>query len=144
MSSSNRRLRAFWIAVLAVAIVSTGCGPAADGMHFLWALDEGSERVLSMEGGSATVQPTAVRIRDERGSVIVTSSTRVIDPAAYKGLCGHSPIKAPIWWSRTIPEPVAEALRHHDYQTFTFEGQIAGEWRQLSLEDTGCRGHGQG
>jgi hypothetical protein len=97
-----------------------------------------------MEGGTPSLQPAAVRIRDASGTVLVEGATRVLDPARNPGVCAGSPPTAPIWWSRTVPESVAEALRHHDYRSFTFEGQLVGGWKPLVLEDSGCRGHGQG
>ena len=97
-----------------------------------------------MEGGTATTHPTAVRIRDRAGSVLVEGPTRALTAAVNPGVCRERPPRSPTWWSRTIPESVAEAVRHHDYETFLFEGQFEGQWKALSLEDSGCRNKGAG
>jgi len=49
-----------------------------------------------------------------------------------------------MWWSRTIPETVADALRRHDYQTYAFEALVEGSWQRIRLTDSGCRHHGAG
>jgi len=110
---------------------------------FLWALDEGSERVLFMEGGFAG-QPTAVRIRDAGGTTLSNGETRVLDPARNPGVCTGSTPRWPMWWSRTIPETVADALRRHDYQSYSFEALVEGSWQRIRLTDSGCRHHGAG
>lgn len=110
---------------------------------FVWALDEGSERVLFLEGGFAG-QPTAVRIRDASGVTLASGETRALDPTINAGVCTGTRARWPIWWSRTISEPVADALRRQDYQTYVFEALVEGAWQRIRLTDTGCRHRGAG
>lgn len=110
---------------------------------FIWALDEGSERILYLEGG-VLGQPTAVRIRDAGGTTLTSGETHGLDPVRNTGVCSGSPPRWPIWWTRTVPEAVADSLRRHDYQTFVFEGFVDGTWQRLRLTDSGCRHHGAG
>jgi hypothetical protein len=121
---------------------STATPPLAT--DFQWALDEGSERILYLVGGTTGGgQASAIEIRDASGTVLVNGETRALDPAVNAGLCPGARAQWPIWWSRTIPEPVAEALRRHDYRTYVFQALIDGTWQRLRLMDTGCRHRGQ-
>jgi len=121
---------------------STATPPSAT--EFRWALDEGSERILYLEGGTYDGQPTAIQIREASGAVLVTGDTRVLDPTINAGVCTGTRDQWPIWWSRTIPEAVAAALRRHDYQTYVFWALIDRTWQPVHLFDTGCRPRGQG
>lgn len=121
---------------------STATPPSAT--EFSWALDEGSERILYLEGGTADGQPTVIQIHDEGGVVLVTGETRVLDPTVNAGSCPRMHPYGPMWWSRTIPEAVAAALRNHDYQTYVFSALIDRTWQPIHLSDTGCRPRGQG
>ena len=130
-----------WLALKTQEAALTATPPLAT--DFVWALDEGSERVLYLEGG-VVGQPTAVRIRDAGGTTLTSGETRALDPTRDAGACAGSSPRWPMWWSRSIPEPVAEALRRHDYQAFTFEALVDGTWQRLRLTDTGCRPRGAG
>jgi hypothetical protein len=111
---------------------------------FQWALDEGSERILYVDGGTtAGAEARAIQILDASGTVLVSGETRALDPAVNAGVCAGARARSPIWWSRTIPESVAEALRRHDYQTYVFQALVDGTWRRVRLTDTGCRHRGQ-
>jgi hypothetical protein len=121
---------------------STATPPSAT--EFRWALDEGSERILYLEGGDMAGQPTAIQILDASGAIVITGGTRALDPALNEGVCTGTRAGWPTWWSRAIPEPVAQALRRHDYETYVFQGLVDGTCQRLRLTDTGCRHHGQG
>jgi hypothetical protein len=121
---------------------STATPPSAT--EFTWALDEGSERILYLEGGTYDGQPTVIQIREAGGAVLVTGDTRVLDPAINAGVCTGTRSHSPIWWSRTIPEAAAAALRRHDYQAYGFWAFVDRTWKPVHLSDTGCRPRGQG
>ncbi len=121
---------------------STATPPSAT--EFRWALDDGSERILYLEGGNMAGQPTAIQILDAGGAIVVTGGTRALDPALDAGVCIGTRAGWPIWWSRAVPELVAEALRRHDYETYVFQGLVDGTWQRVRLTDTGCRHRGQG
>ncbi len=122
--------------------VSTATPPSAT--EFSWALDEGSERILYLEGGTYDGQPTVIQIREGSGAVLVTGETRVLDPMINAGVCPGTRPHWPMWWSRTIPEAVAAALRRHDYQTYVFWALVDRTWQPVHLSDTDCRPRGQG
>ncbi len=110
--------------------------------EFIWALDEGSERIVYLEGGTYDGQPTMIQILEADGTVLATGETRVLDPAINAGVCPGARPRSPIWWSRAIPELVAAALRRHDYQTYMFWALVDGTWQPVHLSDTGCRHRG--
>ncbi len=121
---------------------STATPPSAT--EFSWALDEGSEPILYLEGGTADGQPTVIQIRDAGGAVFMTGETRVLDPTTNVGFCPRMHAYGPMWRSRTIPEVVAAALRRHDDQAYVFWALVDRTWQPVHLSDTGCRPRGQG
>ena len=55
-------------------------------------------------------EPTAIRIRDAAGSILVVGDTRRLDQTVDTGVCTGAPVRWPLWWSRTIPESLVQKL----------------------------------
>ena len=99
---------------------------------------------LQLEGGSADLIPTAVRMIDERDNVV---QTRTCLPLAasderHARAVSHPNMRSVAWVVLGVPDDVAAALEAGTALKHTFQAKVGDEWLSLDLADTGCR-HGQ-
>ncbi len=102
--------------------------------------DDGDRHWLQLEGGTADLIPTAVRLLDPRDEVV---ETRKFIPLAA-GQKGHAKIiegepNAVAWVVLGINDEVVAALDAAKPSPYRVEAKVGDEWISTVLVDTGCR-----
>ncbi|HKY50182.1 MAG TPA: hypothetical protein VJP45_02895, partial [Candidatus Limnocylindria bacterium] len=101
---------------------------------------DGERQWMQLEGGTADLVPTAVRVMDASENVV---DTRLCIPIAT-GERGHARIvadEAPgvAWVVVAVPKDVVIAIDSGRPSPFTFQAKVDDDWVALDLVDTGCR-----
>jgi hypothetical protein len=107
--------------------------------EFRYAIDEGSQRLLYLSGGTAEA-PDQIRLVWD-GSVVEMRPTLVLKPDRNVDVCRNQPPRDARWWSAAINDDIANAIRTSDPRA-RLEGSVAGQWTPLRLHDSGCLWHG--
>lgn len=107
--------------------------------EFRFSIDDGSQRLLYLSGGTAS-GPEAIRLTRE-GQVLVERPTAVLRADRNIDVCRNQPPRDARWWSAAIDDEIAAALRAGT-DTYGLEGLITGQWRPIRLHDSGCKWHG--
>ena len=169
IGQNARRRRVFFLALSTVAVIAlaffaiwaigelrcrsqmtTGPNfPGSDcGYHlttapeaFRYAIDEGSQRLLYLSGGTA-IAPEQIRLVWD-GSVVAVRPTVVLEADRNIDVCRNQPLRDARWWSADINDDIARAIRASDPRV-RLEGMIAGQWTVLRVHDSGCLWHGHG
>jgi hypothetical protein len=108
---------------------------------FRYAIDDGSQRLLYLSGG-ANGGPDAIRLT-ARGTVAIERPTSVLTKDTVD-VCRNQPPRDARWWSATIDDTIAAAIRRGDTSVYLLEAWADGQWRPLELHDSGCRWKGMG
>jgi hypothetical protein len=101
---------------------------------------DGDRHWMQLEGGTAELVPTAVRVVDPNENVI---ETRLCIPLAV-GDKGHAPAvehQGPgvAWVVVGIPSDIVAAIDAGKPAAYGFQAKVDDEWLSLDLVDTGCR-----
>lgn len=101
---------------------------------------DGDRHWMQLEGGTAELVPTAVRVVDANENVI---ETRLCIPLAA-GDKGHAPAvehQGPgvAWVVVGIPNDIVAAIDAGKPSAYGFQAKVDDEWLSLDLVDTGCR-----
>jgi hypothetical protein len=116
----------------------SNCGYQLDNTpeEFRYAVASGLETVLYLSGGTESA-PESIRIvRD--GSVVIERETRRLTGDTID-VCRNQPPRDPRWWSATISDEVAAAIRQRNTSLYRVEGLVGGQWTLLRLHNSGCR-----
>jgi hypothetical protein len=101
---------------------------------------DGDRHWMQLEGGTADLIPSAVRVVDANENVV---ETRLCIPLAA-GDKGHAPAveqQGPgvAWVVVGIPNDVVAAIDAGKQSPYGFQAKVDDEWLSLDLVDTGCR-----
>lgn len=101
---------------------------------------DGDRHWMQLEGGTAELVPTAVRVVDANENVV---ETRLCIPLAA-GDRGHAPVVEPqgpgvAWVVVGIPSDIVAAIDAGNPSPYGFQAKVDDEWLSLDLVDTGCR-----
>lgn len=101
---------------------------------------DGDRHWMQLEGGTADLVPSAVRVVDANENVV---ETRLCIPLAA-GDKGHAPAveqQGPgvAWVVVGIPNDVVAAMDAGKQSPYGFQAKVDDEWLSLDLVDTGCR-----
>jgi hypothetical protein len=101
---------------------------------------DGDRHWMQLEGGTADLVPSAVRVVDANENVV---ETRLCIPLAA-GDKGHAPAveqQGPgvAWVVVGIPNDVVAAIDAGKQSPYGFQAKVDDEWLSLDLVDTGCR-----
>jgi hypothetical protein len=101
---------------------------------------DGDRHWMQLEGGTAELVPSAVRVVDANENVV---ETRLCIPLAA-GDKGHAPAveqQGPgvAWVVVGIPNDVVAAIDAGKQSPYGFQAKVDDEWLSLDLVDTGCR-----
>jgi hypothetical protein len=101
---------------------------------------DGDRHWMQLEGGTADLVPSAVRVVDANENVV---ETRLCIPLAA-GDKGHAPAveqQGPgvAWVVVGIPNDVVTAIDAGKPSPYGFQAKVDDEWLSLDLVDTGCR-----
>jgi len=101
---------------------------------------DGDRHWMQLEGGTADLVPSAVRVVDANENVV---ETRLCIPLAV-GDKGHAPAveqQGPgvAWVVVGIPNDVVAAIDAGKQSPYGFQAKVDDEWLSLDLVDTGCR-----
>ncbi len=101
---------------------------------------DGDRHWMQLEGGTAELVPTAVRVVDANENVV---ETRLCIPLAA-GDKGHAPAveqQGPgvAWVVVGIPNDIVAAIDAGKPSPYGFQAKVDDEWLSLDLVDTGCR-----
>ena len=101
---------------------------------------DGDRHWMQLEGGTADLVPSAVRVVDANENVV---ETRLCIPLAA-GDKGHAPAveqhgPGVAWVVVGIPSDVVAAIDAGKQSPYGFQAKVDDEWLSLDLVDTGCR-----
>ena len=101
---------------------------------------DGERHWMQLEGGTAELVPTAVRVVDANENV---TETRLCIPLAA-GDKGHAPAvesqgPAVAWVVVGIPNDIVATIDAGRPSPYGFQAKVDDEWLSLDLVDTGCR-----
>jgi hypothetical protein len=101
---------------------------------------DGERHWMQLEGGTAELVPTAVRVVDANENVI---ETRLCIPLAA-GDKGHAPTvehygPAVAWVVVGVPNDIVATIDAGKPSPYGFQAKVDDEWLSLDLVDTGCR-----
>ncbi|HJW48038.1 MAG TPA: bacterial transcriptional activator domain-containing protein [Candidatus Limnocylindria bacterium] len=101
---------------------------------------DGDRHWMQLEGGTADLVPTAVRVVDANENIV---ETRLCIPLAA-GDKGHAPVvehhePGVAWVVVGIPSDVVAAMDAGKPSRYGFQAKVDDEWLSLDLVDTGCR-----
>jgi len=101
---------------------------------------DGDRHWMQLEGGSAELNPVAVRVIGPDENVI---ETRLCIPLAA-GDKGHAPaventVPGVAWVVVGVPSDVAAAMDAGKPSPYGFQAKVGDDWLSLDLVDTGCR-----
>jgi hypothetical protein len=101
---------------------------------------DGDRHWMQLEGGTADLVPSAVRVVDANENIV---ETRLCIPLAA-GDKGHAPAveqQGPgvAWVVVGIPNDVVAAIDAGKPSPYGFQAKVGDEWLSLDLADTGCR-----
>jgi hypothetical protein len=101
---------------------------------------DGDRHWMQLEGGTADLVPSAVRVVDANENIV---ETRLCIPLAA-GDKGHAPAveqQGPgvAWVVVGIPNDVVAAIDAGKQSPYGFQAKVDDEWLSLDLVDTGCR-----
>jgi hypothetical protein len=101
---------------------------------------DGDRHWMQLEGGTADLVPSAVRVVDANENVV---ETRLCIPLAA-GDKGHAPAveqqePGVAWVVVGIPNDVVAAMDAGKQSPYGFQAKVDDEWLSLDLVDTGCR-----
>lgn len=109
---------------------------------FRYAIDEGTQRLLYLSGGTRA-EPALIRLR-RQDQVLVVRETRPIEVGSID-VCRRPPPDADArWWSAEIDDDIARAIRSGDRSLYALEALVESRWVPLDLRDSGCRWRGGG
>jgi hypothetical protein len=115
---------------------SCGYELASSATEFRYAIAEGRQTLLYLSGGTATA-PESVRLL-LNGGVVTEGPTKVLS-ANTIDVCRNQPPRDPRWWSATIGNDAASAIRQNDTSVYRLEAFVDGQWQLLRLHDSGCK-----
>src|SRR5438876_10906017 len=103
--------------------------------------DDGDRHWMQLEGGTAELVPTAVRLLDDHDNVVETRKCIPLSP----GQKGHAriiegePSAGVAWVVLGISDEVVAALDAGKSSPYSVQAKIGDEWISSALVDTGCR-----
>ena len=101
---------------------------------------DGDRHWMQLEGGTAELVPTAVRVVDANENIV---ETRLCIPLAA-GDKGHAPAvehygPGVAWVVVGIPNDIVATIDAGKPSPYGFQAKVDDEWLSLDLVDTGCR-----
>ena len=109
--------------------------------EFRYAIDDGTQRLLYLSGGTSA-GPDVIRLTTG-GTVAIERRTSALTKDTVD-VCRNQPPRDARWWSATIDETIAAAIRRGDTSIYRLEAPVDGQWRPLQLHDSGCKWKGMG